>query len=102
MLLSELDGLAYENYKQQQLKQYEQCNLVKQNLDMLKYTMDDSYERIEINNNKLYIFYVKNKILFLPKCQKINEIILVESNECYEDIKIKIQGCDKMLFLKIK
>jgi hypothetical protein len=26
LLLSELDGLAYENYKQQQLKQYEQCN----------------------------------------------------------------------------
>ena len=58
--------------------------------------MDDSYERIEINNNKSYIFYVKNKILFLPKCQKINEIILIKSKECYEDIKIKIQGYDKI------
>jgi hypothetical protein len=63
---------------------------------MLKYTMDDSYERIEINNDKSYIFNVKNIILFLPKCQKINEIILIKSNECYKDIKIKIQGYDKI------
>jgi hypothetical protein len=99
LLLSEIDGIAYENYKQQQLKQYEQCELFKQSLNIIKYTVDESYERFEFNNNKSYIFYVKNKILFLPKCQIINEIILINSSECFEDVKIKINGYNKILFL---
>jgi hypothetical protein len=108
LMLSELDGNKYDNLKQQNKLSLKNCETMMLALEALK-NKENSYQIIkDVLKNKTYVIFIKNSILFIPRCRVVNSIDIIngesiheknEEKKCYTDLKIKIKNNNKRLFL---
>jgi len=91
LLIAENDYTQYsiklDMFKINTYFQVKLCYLFNIQLKALSNLQDHLEEITDTNGNSL-IIYSKNNIIFLPVCTKLDQIELVKSDECFEDLPI--------------
>ncbi len=90
LLLAEIDGNQYETVEIQTQSLKENCIIVRDILNRIKY-QKNAYEKI-LASQKEIIVYINDGLIFIPKCFLIHEIQIEtdgpKADTCFKDPKI--------------
>jgi hypothetical protein len=101
IVIAEEDYAKYYNnihvaglYNREEIKL---CNLFKNQLDSFR-ALNNMFFEINLLDSSPLNIYVKDGIIYLPKCLKVNKIVVPEQSKyCFEDIPINMISEDGLL-----
>jgi hypothetical protein len=98
IILADIDSHFNKNQELAFYLRQKQCETTFALLRSISYK-DESYLKWHDSNNRATIFFVKQNLVFLPKCRKVDSVFLRNNEkQCFNDIPVKLSN-RKNLFL---
>ena len=96
LMLAEGDFERLKNFNEKQDLNINNCENLKAQINIYKYFNNQLFLLNNLENN--LVIYVKNNVVYTPKCTIVNEIELINESEfCFKDIPIKFKKNNKTL-----
>jgi hypothetical protein len=98
LLLTEIDGITFRSQENMRLSLKETCKALFSFLRIISHR-DETFVRWHDPYNNLMILYVKQNLIFFPKCSRLSEVKLSKTEtKCWQDLPI-IFGKNNTAFL---
>lgn len=99
LILSELDGLTYNELRNSRELQKHICETNKHALRNLRFSKN-TFELVNYDTRNPSVIFINHNLLILAECRKVNNLIVKENiEECYEGIEIIIKDLNVRGFL---